>query len=136
MANAGPSEKEKMRRLQVRMYSDLLIRCIANAIYQDDVSMLEKRTSGQIVPVTDRARALGLDWPSRAHSMAGLARLNNLKDLVQSVVDENVPGVIRSYIRSTSRLIFWRLVPNWLFRRTLSAGISLPTGCSMTELFS
>ena len=37
-------------------------------------------------------RAQGLDWPRTAHTMAGLARLRNLRDLTQLVIDQNVPG--------------------------------------------
>jgi O-methyltransferase len=37
-------------------------------------------------------RAVGKDWPRTAHTMVGLARLENLKDLVQRTLDAAVPG--------------------------------------------
>jgi hypothetical protein len=39
-----------------------------------------------------REPSQGLDWPRTAHTMAGLARLRDLRDLTQLVIDQNVPG--------------------------------------------
>ena len=75
-----------------RLYSDLLIKCISNSIYKDDIAMLHKRVYNDTVVVSDASRAVGADWPSKAHSMAGLARLNNLRDLTQRVINERVAG--------------------------------------------
>ncbi len=38
------------------------------------------------------ARAGGREWPARAHTMIGLKRLQNLKNCVQTVIDDDVPG--------------------------------------------
>ena len=66
-------------------YLDLLIRILANTIYEDpDLGGshcfdLQKRTHG-------------LDWPRRAHTMVGLLRLRSLRDLVQRTLDDGIPG--------------------------------------------
>jgi hypothetical protein len=39
-------------------------------------------------------REVGLDWPQRAFSMSGLARLDNLQFCIETAVSENVPGDI------------------------------------------
>jgi hypothetical protein len=68
------------------LYLDLLIKILANIIYED----------GSIgpQPAAYRAdiRALGRDWPCVAHTMVGLRRLQNLRELVQRTLDENIPG--------------------------------------------
>ncbi|MEL6948156.1 MAG: TylF/MycF/NovP-related O-methyltransferase, partial [Pseudomonadota bacterium] len=40
----------------------------------------------------DALRAEGRDWPSRAHSMAGVCRLENVRILVERALKEGVPG--------------------------------------------
>src|SRR5258707_12109729 len=40
----------------------------------------------------ERARLLGSDWPSHAHTMVGLTRLRNLRRLVTQVLNEDIPG--------------------------------------------
>jgi O-methyltransferase len=75
-----------------KLYTDLLIRCISNAIYKDDVNLLHKVLTGETREVSDHGREFGSDWPSRAHSMAGTKRLTNLRDLAQRVIDERIPG--------------------------------------------
>lgn len=42
----------------------------------------------------ERRRAVGNDWPSRAESMVGLARLENFQDCIESVHMDAVPGDI------------------------------------------
>ena len=38
------------------------------------------------------SRANGRDWPSRAHTMVGLKRLDNLQFCVETVLQEQIPG--------------------------------------------
>jgi O-methyltransferase/8-demethyl-8-(2,3-dimethoxy-alpha-L-rhamnosyl)tetracenomycin-C 4'-O-methyltransferase len=68
------------------LYVDLLIRCIANTIYKDDPCQ-----PGATF-YDEATRRKGADWPSRAHSMAGVQRLKNLADLTQRTIDEAVEG--------------------------------------------
>lgn len=70
------------------LYIDLLIRCVSNTIYGDSSTEPGR---------TDRSyqfaiRNEGRDWPAVAHSMAGLKRLQNLRELTETVLNENIPG--------------------------------------------
>jgi Macrocin-O-methyltransferase (TylF) len=38
------------------------------------------------------ARERGLDWPTRAHTMIGMKRLDNLQNCVESVIRDGIPG--------------------------------------------
>lgn len=71
----------------IRLYGDLLVRCIANTIYQD---MPQDPWSGGAY--TERIRTEGRDWPSRAHTMIGVKRLENLRTLTESALVEDIPG--------------------------------------------
>jgi O-methyltransferase len=73
--------------LEQKLYTDLLIKCITNSIYKDDRGLMTGATT-----LSDADRAGGLDWPSKAHSMVGIARLTNVRDLAQRAIDEGVPG--------------------------------------------
>ncbi|WP_211854964.1 TylF/MycF family methyltransferase [Plastoroseomonas hellenica] len=81
MTNPGPSASP------TRLYTDLLIRCIANTIYRDAP---QDPWSGS--SYSDTVRAEGRDWPSRAHSMIGVKRLENLRWAVETVIREAIPG--------------------------------------------
>jgi O-methyltransferase/8-demethyl-8-(2,3-dimethoxy-alpha-L-rhamnosyl)tetracenomycin-C 4'-O-methyltransferase len=79
----GPAVTVAARQL----YLDLLIRTLANTIYQDP----------SIHPLNEGAfqaalRAEGRDWPAIAHTMVGLRRLENVRDLAQRALDEEIPG--------------------------------------------
>lgn len=80
-------EGAEAAQLARRLYTDLLISTLTNSIYEDP-SMVP----GLPQVYDDENRATGKDWPRTAHSMAGRARLNNLRDLVQQAIDERVPG--------------------------------------------
>jgi O-methyltransferase len=73
-------------RTAKELYIDLLIRTISNTIYAD----------GSILPghpnYVEAKRLEGKDWPAQAHSMAGVARLKNLADLVSRVLDGDIDG--------------------------------------------
>ena len=90
-------------------YLDLMVKILTNTIYEDppgqsrklrrDVRKFANRILGDAVvtpkqsPRFDKAdRQAGVDWPSLAHSMAGVARLNNLIDLTKRAIVNNVPG--------------------------------------------
>src|SRR5881394_1503229 len=59
------------------LYLDLIIKVLANVIYGNDPSM-HPDNRGIYRP---ELRADGRDWPSLAHSMAGLERLQNVRHL-------------------------------------------------------
>ncbi|ESY74863.1 TylF/MycF family methyltransferase [Mesorhizobium sp. M1050] len=75
-----------------RLYTDLLIKVIANTIYGSASQVIDPSKMGETTPFNREDRLLGRDWPAVAHSMAGIKRLTNVRDLVQRVIDENVPG--------------------------------------------
>ncbi|MEO0329234.1 MAG: TylF/MycF family methyltransferase [Pseudomonadota bacterium] len=70
-----------------KLYSDLLIKTIANTIYGDMPQ--DPWASGKYEKAI---RDEGRDWPSRAHSMVGIKRLENLRDLVERCLENNIPG--------------------------------------------
>jgi hypothetical protein len=72
-----------------QMYLGLLKKILTNVIYQDP-PIPSPWASATEYEWT--ARCTGLDWPSRAHTMVGLRRLDNLQDCVESVLQEDVPG--------------------------------------------
>jgi Macrocin-O-methyltransferase (TylF) len=72
-------------------YLGLLIRTLTNLIYRDAPVAAEwNDLSG--FELSDRLR--GLDWPSQAHTMVGVRRLENMRDCVESVLADDVPGDI------------------------------------------
>jgi Macrocin-O-methyltransferase (TylF) len=74
-------------------YLDLLIRVLANTIYEDPSMDPWHRKGFWRRNIFDaRARGRGADWPSAAHTMVGVTRLRNLCDLVQRTLDEGVAG--------------------------------------------
>lgn len=70
-----------------RLYIDLLTRSVANTIYCDAP---QDAWSGGAY--TDEIRATGRDWPSVAHTMIGVARLENLRDLCERALNEGIAG--------------------------------------------
>jgi SAM-dependent methyltransferase len=69
------------------LYINLLLRCVANTIYQDDPQ--DNWSGGSY---SEDARQSGLDWPSKAHTMIGVQRLDNLRALCEQALDEKIPG--------------------------------------------
>jgi len=70
-------------------YIDLMIKILVNSIYEDPG--IPGSYNGHEA-YDERRRAVGGDWPRTAHTMVGVARLNNLKDLVERTIREEVPG--------------------------------------------
>jgi O-methyltransferase/8-demethyl-8-(2,3-dimethoxy-alpha-L-rhamnosyl)tetracenomycin-C 4'-O-methyltransferase len=69
------------------LYLDMVQRCIINTIYEDP-------NQGHWSPhvFDEKLRALGRDWPSKAHSMIGTLRMSNLRQITEFVVANNIPG--------------------------------------------
>jgi O-methyltransferase len=99
------------------LYLDLLKRSLTGALAEDNDSILGgvrtagstswKRRMGNLVgqtasrlnveivykkPYDPTQREVGRDWPSRAESMIGLRRMDNIERCVRTVIDENIPG--------------------------------------------
>jgi O-methyltransferase len=99
------------------LYLDLLKRALTGAVQEDNDSILGGvRTAGSPVPrkrLADGAgrlfqrfgfevaykkpydpelRAIGRDWPARADSMIGLARMENIQHCIETAIRDDVPG--------------------------------------------
>lgn len=72
------------------LYLDLLMRTLTNTIYQD--ASVKPGPDGVESPFDAERRAMGADWPKVAHTMVGLKRLENVRALAQSAIDEAIPG--------------------------------------------
>lgn len=77
----------KDRYRLIDRYLVLLQDCLTGSIYEDP----PLNTLGQesFDPVL---RQYGWDWPSRAHTMIGRARLANIRTLAERVLREEIPG--------------------------------------------
>ncbi|UZF91287.1 TylF/MycF family methyltransferase [Bosea sp. NBC_00550] len=69
------------------MYIDLMIRILANTIYED--TSIHPYFPKDYDP--DK-RQTGLDWPKTAHTMVGVERLKNLADLASRALESEIPG--------------------------------------------
>jgi O-methyltransferase/8-demethyl-8-(2,3-dimethoxy-alpha-L-rhamnosyl)tetracenomycin-C 4'-O-methyltransferase len=69
------------------LYLDLLVKILVNTIYEDP--SIHPHSTG---PFQAELRTTGLDWPARAHTMVGLRRLENVRELAQRALDDGVPG--------------------------------------------
>jgi hypothetical protein len=68
------------------LYLELIKRVLTNLIYEDS------RLDGSSAVFEAEARLEGRDWPSVAHTMVGLSRLDNLQMCLESVLADGVPG--------------------------------------------
>lgn len=77
------------------LYFDLMKKILTNVIYEDDPLGYEHVPvdwfHGQPKYDPDKRR-VGLDWPSVAHTMVGLVRLDNVQSCMERVIADGVPG--------------------------------------------
>jgi hypothetical protein len=86
----------------VKLYIDLLKRCVANFIYDDDLDLergkfeVDPKTGKYVciepAPGVPEAKFVGGLWPSRAHTMIGIPRLENLQWCVEEVLKSGIQG--------------------------------------------
>jgi hypothetical protein len=86
----------------VSLYLDLLKKCVGNFIYDDDLNLrlgkvqvdpvTGKITTTEGTPFEAQEKYYGAIWPSRAHSMIGMPRLDNIQYCVEEVLRTGVPG--------------------------------------------
>jgi hypothetical protein len=79
----------KLKDANADRYVDLLKKILVNVIYEDPP------IPNPVLTRTDfsrRAREKGYDWPSIAHTMVGMARLDNVQMCLESVIEEEIPG--------------------------------------------
>jgi hypothetical protein len=86
----------------IQLYISLLKKCVSNSIYDDDLDLMRGKAAldpqtgkyrvVEATPADPAIKAGGGIWPSRAHTMIGAARLDNLHWCVEQVLREHVPG--------------------------------------------
>jgi Macrocin-O-methyltransferase (TylF) len=76
------------------LYLDLLKRCVTNLIYEDPGIRYpwDHSSDEMYVPFELDRRVHARDWPSQAHTMIGVRRLDQVQRFVIDVVDAGVPG--------------------------------------------
>lgn len=72
------------------LYLDLLKKALTNVIYKDAAQQASWYYGGEGYQEHDRIN--GEDWPSVAHTMVGLRRLDNLQSCVETVLTDKIPG--------------------------------------------
>ena len=86
-----------------------LISIIERVLRRYRLQLVEQETSWQ--EAGEETRALGRDWPARAHTMIGLKRLDNLQFCVESVLRSGVPGdLIETGVWRGGSCIFMRAI--------------------------
>ena len=102
MFGLGARRRGLARSPAADLYIELLKNCVANRIYDDDLDVsggtfARDAASGKLVSKAPAAldpslKYLGLVWPSRAHTMIGVPRLDNLRACVEKVLEDGVEG--------------------------------------------
>lgn len=72
------------------LYLDLMKLVLTGMIYEDLPAYQPWMPAG--MPYDAQVRAQGNDWPSQAHTMVGLERLENVRQCAESVLMEGIPG--------------------------------------------
>lgn len=85
-----------------KLYIDLLKLCVSNYVYDDDddlskgKSVVDAATGKHGTPDAahrdPRLKYYGAMWPSRAHTMIGIPRLDNLRHCVEEVIRGGIEG--------------------------------------------
>src|SRR4051812_2738848 len=78
----------------ISLYLDLLKRCLLNLIYEDPAIRYpwDDSSKGVFLPFDRDKRLEAGDWPSQAHTMIGMRRLDNIQELVTDVLGNGTPG--------------------------------------------
>jgi O-methyltransferase len=84
------------------LYIELLKNCVGNRVYDDDLDLMRgsfardpatgKTVSTNPAPMDEDMKYFGKVWPSRAHTMIGVPRLDNLRACAEAVLDDGVEG--------------------------------------------
>ncbi|MBT2368633.1 TylF/MycF family methyltransferase [Streptomyces sp. ISL-10] len=74
---------------KAQLYLDLLEKAVTNLIYGDAPVPNEWFPERDFLP---EHRENGMDWPSVAHTMVGLKRIQSLRNLLDQAVADEIPG--------------------------------------------
>jgi hypothetical protein len=80
--------KESVVSQPQQAYLDLMKTVLTNMIYEDEPIAPDLREA----EFDHAVRSSGMDWPSAAHTMVGLLRLENVHRCMERVVSDGVPG--------------------------------------------
>lgn len=69
------------------MHLDLMEKVLLGLIYEDPP--IDQWSGGKFNP---SLRQKGRDWPAKAHTMIGMERLKNIRELVSHVIGDEIPG--------------------------------------------
>lgn len=108
-SGALPKVVRERSSLECReLYLDLMKRCLANTIYQDAAYRAADAEPSAFDP---SGRAEGQDWPTIAHTMIGLRRLDNIQFCVEDALADRVPGdLIETGVWRGGATIFMRAI--------------------------
>ena len=89
------------------LYLDLIKKCLTDLIYAD----VEEKPNLQLEPLDETKRLEGQDWPTYAHTMIGMKRLDNLQFCVEDVLTKGVLGdLIETGVWRGGATIFMRAI--------------------------
>lgn len=79
----------------VILYLDIMKKILVNSIYRDPA--MKQKWYGthmrlRLTPHDVQKRESGRDWPSIAHTMIGLKRLQNIQFCAEEILKNNIPG--------------------------------------------
>ncbi len=84
----GKARQARLETQRIRdKYLSVMVSCLTGTIYEDP----PLKVLGQ-EKFDPTLREHGWDWPSQAHTMIGTKRLNNLRVLIEDVIQNDVPG--------------------------------------------
>lgn len=72
------------------LYIDLMKRVVANTIYED--KPLDHKDTNIAKDYHALGRQEGFDWPSVAHTMIGMKRLDNIHACMKQIIKKRIPG--------------------------------------------
>lgn len=85
------NHQDEMARVRA-LYLDLLKRQLVGMIYEDAPYPGSPRANQPPPQFDHQRRALGRDYPSKAHSMIGLRRMENIQWCVEQILADDIPG--------------------------------------------
>jgi hypothetical protein len=89
------------------LYLDLMKKCLTDLIY----AASQERPSIQSEPFNETRRLEGRDWPTYAHTMIGIKRLDNLQVCVENVLRRDIHGdLIETGVWRGGATIFMRAI--------------------------
>ena len=117
-AAAYPGRKSNALDDSGKLYLELLKKCVTNSIFDDDLDLLRgkrvvdpegKYVTVEPAPVDAHNKYYGFIWPTRAHTMIGIPRLDNIQHCVETVLKAGVAGdLIETGVWRGGAVIFMR----------------------------